>query len=392
MAVDERTKRTNPERASSAAWVALVALAGCESIAGLDIDVRPAGEGGASTSVGTSTAGGEAGGGGGVTGCIPFVPPNPPSTDDATGSTSFVLALRSVNFGEDGIVDGYDLDGRCTCPSLESAPTNEYPLSCKPSPKTEATFCDQPGGVDAQSTNLFRRLGLTGFASENISDNANLGEWSWIFAISDYNGGANDTQIRVALYMGAPTTTTPRWDGTDSRPIDSASVIDGLVDQPRYVTTTAYVSEGILVASVSESAIFVRTNGGGQLEMRVDSGLLTGKLTAGAAGYTLEEGIFAAKWSLENALLGADTFRTPEGVAVCTDDFAFPSVLNAICDNLDVNAGAPNVAEYCDAMSFGIGFTAGQAVLGPVVDVPGPPTACTPETLPSNAVCEFLVP
>jgi hypothetical protein len=68
----------------------------------------------------------------------------------------------------------------------------------------------------------------------------------------------------------------------------------------------------------------------------------------------------------------------------------FDVAAGLFCGLLDVNRGAPNVAEYCDAMSFGISFDTFPAAIGAAGTVPDLPPGCPARTLPSAQGCDFL--
>ena len=72
------------------------------------------------------TAGAGPGGSGGSSACESAEPPNAPDTSDpGPDDVDFVVATRSLDFGEefddDGPSVGYDLDTRCTCLGGRSA-------------------------------------------------------------------------------------------------------------------------------------------------------------------------------------------------------------------------------------------------------------------------------
>ena len=365
-----------------------LALAGCAMVAGLDVDVEPTGAGGAS-GTGTSTSAG----GGTTGGCALSVPPQPPAKNDAVTSASFTVAVRTVNFGEDpgSPVRSYDLDGRCTCPGPYERPTEEYPVSCQPAKGLDdARYCDLAGGADVQSVKLFDLLNVSGTTSKSASSDAERGAWSLLFKVDDYNSQPNDKTVTVSVFNGQRTSSTPKWDGTDLWPVDSFSVNNGSIDQPTFTTDTAFVSNGVLVASLSGAALTVRAYTVGQIVIDLDGAYITGRIVQKPAGFALEDGVFSAKWNIEKALRGLDVFRLPDGKSLCTDNSVFDVLLGTICNSLDVNTGAPNIGQKCDALSFGLNFTADPVQLGPIVELPPPPGACVPGTEPSTETCPFL--
>lgn len=370
------------------AATSLAFLAACQTIAGLD------GEFTKNVASGGQGAGGDLaqGGGGASGGCVPKTPPAPPDKDDATDNIAFTMAVRSIDLHEDtGVASGFDLDGRCTCDG--STPADAFPSSCKMHAKTEATdLCDAPDGVDGQSARIFHQFVDGGFDSTRMSDGAEHGYWSVLIRVEGYNGSANDTQVAVSVYNAAPRyDPPPLWDGSDVWPIDPASLADGMsVTQPLYHTDSAYVAGGKLVLSLDSSALVFFDGSGGYLQVRLSGAIVTGTLEAvPGGGYRMADAVLSGKWPQEEVFNALDDFRV-NGVPICTTDFSFTFLKNALCPKLDVNRGAPNVAEYCDALSFGLTFVAEPAQLGVAGMLLTPTPGCPPETLPSTAPCSLL--
>jgi hypothetical protein len=358
-------------------------LLGCHALAGIEGDFTEASGGGAA---------GAAGSGPGSTGgapptCVPKVPPPPVASDDTT-ETSFVVAIRSVDFGEDaGVPQGFDLDGRCTC-GPEAKPSETYPSSCK-LPADSESVCDGEDGIDGQNARLFSQFARTGFSSEQMSNGAENGFWSVLFRIEGYNGTPNDDSVRASLYNAVPRAEGPLWDGTDTWDVDPSGLADGVsVDQPLLTTESAYVVDGQLVVSLDASPLFF-TDGinGGILAVGLVSSFIVARIEDGPFGLRLVDGMLAGKWPVEAIFDSLDAFR-PDGAAVCTNDFAFLFFKTVLCNSLDMNAGAPNPVEPCDAISFGLTFESEFARLGTVGEVPTLPQGCPPETLPSTASCD----
>ncbi|HHH27421.1 MAG TPA: hypothetical protein ENK57_03595, partial [Polyangiaceae bacterium] len=173
---------------SGALGVALAAGASC-AVPGFEL---VDGAGGAGPGVGGSGAGsmGGSGQGGGVGGaglCGSVQPPLPPDeSDPGPDDVDLVVAVRSLDFGEDhadelGPSVGYDLDKECTC--LGGNPTCQT-VGAMPND------CDGPGGRDNAVARLFKNLGLfdpNSFDSQFQSAKANDGEFSILIRVRDYN-------------------------------------------------------------------------------------------------------------------------------------------------------------------------------------------------------------
>lgn len=358
-------------------------LLGCHALAGIEGEFKEANAGGAAGNAGA----GPGGSGGEPPTCVPKVPPPPVTSDDPT-ETTFVVAIRSIDFGEDdGVPTGFDLDGRCTCGS-EAKPSETYPSSCK-LPADSESVCDGVDGIDGQNARLFGQFARTGFSSEQMSTGAENGLWSVLFRIEGYNGTPNDDSVRASLYNAVPRNEGPLWDGTDTWDVDPSGLADGMsVDQPLLTTEAAYVVDGQLVVSLDSSPLFF-TDGvsGGILTVRLASSFIVARIEDGPFGRRLVEGTLAGKWPVDDIFDALDVFR-PDGEPVCTNDFAFLFFKTVLCNSLDINAGAPNPVEPCNAISFGLTFESEAAQLGQVGAVPTLPDGCPPELLPSTASCD----
>ncbi|MBW2526133.1 MAG: hypothetical protein JRI23_18270, partial [Deltaproteobacteria bacterium] len=129
--------------------------------------------GGATATGGTSGSGGAVGGaGGGV--CSHATWPSPPaSADPGTNDVDFVVAARSIDFGEadlsQGATVGYDLDNHCTCQGEGD--------SCREPEWAVANHCDGPAGRDNAIAELFHDLATfdESFSSVTATERAERG-------------------------------------------------------------------------------------------------------------------------------------------------------------------------------------------------------------------------
>lgn len=179
----------------------------------------------------------------------------------------------------------------------------------------------------------------------------------------------------------------PDWDGSDVWPLDPDSLVDGMsVDQPIYRTDTAYVADGVLVASLAAGALVFNDGTGSHLDIKLSGAFLTATVIQGPNGIGLTGGVLSAKWSETSMFHALDDFRT-NGAPICIDDFTFTYLRSTICDRLDINADAPNVAEPCDALSVGLTFEAEPAQLGAAGQMPAATPGCDLFKNPSSMPC-----
>lgn len=309
------------------------------------------------------------------TGCMRAFYPPPPNTADGPPLDDIVVAVRSIDMG-DGVeaAPGYDLDNMCTC--FEDAGE-----TC--STKLSQPRCDGPGGIDNAASELFQlivdNLGPGYFGSDYYSTAADMGQWSLLIRLSGYNGKPDDPDVTVALFVSSGFEgTLPVWDGTDAWPISADTVGPaGDTTDPVYVSNGAYVAGGVLVATLP-SAEFRFSGSASTIGVRLVGGVLSGKVLVEPAGTRIQDGLIAARWTEKDVFAALSTFRGQGGLKLCNDGgFIYNAVKSRVCSARDILTDPVQPASApCDALSFGIGFDADPALLGPVVPVVAPTPGC----------------
>jgi hypothetical protein len=304
-------------------------------------------------------------------GCNPALPPPPPPQGaPGSGSISFVSALRTLSGitpGDAGVLLGFDLDGVCTCPGPPSCRSPESP----PQPN-----CDGPGGRDLQGNGLLELFDQA-YASSNLGDilaRINEGRITLLFYVGGYNGGPDDSQVTVAVYASnglrvgdAGTIVVPKWDGTDPWSVDPGSfVASGTIDggwvyTPAFVTTTAYVTQGTLVAELPE---FVFQAGVGSITYRgaVVSAVIQ---PDGDGGYGLQ-GLLGARLTTHDIFTLMGQLKDANGQYLCGSNPTYQTLHTTVCQTADImgSASADNMDASCNAVSVGAGFGTTAARLG----------------------------
>jgi len=407
--------------ATAAAGLMTLAIVGACFVGGFDVD--PA-VGGGTTSTATAGGGGSGGSGGSDT-CSHETWPGPPAAaDPGPDDVDFVVAARSIDFGEtdisNGPLVGLDLDGRCTCQGEGD--------SCNEPDWATADHCDGPAGRDNAIAQLFHDLGSVDkdFTSTEYTEAAEDGDDSLLLRVRHYNGQPNDDQVSVSLHPSQgtdddpcnPPGTTPNWDGNDLWSINAASLNGSAggggaggqtggggaggaggggsapscghngydIDDARYVDVNAYVSGGILVASLPEVALEF-TSGDDSLPVVLKAGFLAGRLEQEGSGWFLREGIVAGRWTLAEffKMIGSITAQQEP---VCTDTSVYPLLKHALCQYPDIASELAGPTEPCDALSFGMLIEAEPAQIGSVLPPFGHPRLCPAETDPMYDSCD----
>jgi hypothetical protein len=344
----------NHRLATSLAASVFVTSAGCALLAGVDGE-RHLGQAATSSS---SSSSGSSGAGGQEPVCTPALPPDPPAIKGAGGADVLTFALRKLELGGPKQKVGFDLDGQCTCPGK---------TGCQEPAWATAEHCDDPDGRDNGSGNAFASINSAFGAiisSVELSDQAFKGKWSVLVKVSNYNGGADDDQVDVALYTTPGTGgAVPNWDGMDAWPVAPTSLVDGTsIDQPIDKDSSAYVTNRVLVAHLP-SATVVFQGSGVHLQADLASVILSGTLQADDAGSVqLLHGTLTGAWTQTALFQSLSTLRVNGGMKLCVGDTYYGSAKKALCDEFDLSStGAPDTP--CDALSFGVGFDASPVLL-----------------------------
>jgi hypothetical protein len=309
--------------------------------------------------------------------CVHALPPPPPSTTTGQGVLSFVVALRTLT-GFTALdasalpALGFDLDGVCTC---EPA-SDPGPGSCVPPTTPAPVDCDQPGGRDLQGDQLLEAFDeafantLEGDLLARIAE----GRFTVLFDVQGYNGLPDDGQVSVAAYAASGLDTgdaggAPKWDGTDQWWVDPRSVaapvpVDGGYQYvPVFVTETAYVTQGVLVAQLGMMDFEL---GFGIVPLR-DVVLAATIAPDGRGGYNLS-GQFGARFKTSDAFALIGRVKNLDGGApLCGSNPEFLAIRNTVCQTADImsSAALDNMGMTCDSFSIGAGFEAVGARFGP---------------------------
>ncbi len=303
--------------------------------------------------------------------------PARPAADDPGGADvdlTFALQTVELGFGDAGPAPGFDLDGLCTCPDA-------------PACAGTGLMCDRDGGVDNGGGDLL--TSLSGFGKVIDQARANeiiaIGHASLLFVLHKYNGTQNDPQVELALFIsdGTPVNDAgfhppARFDGTDVWTLNRSSVAgqQGPPFLPVYVDPVAYVARGVLVAHVDFP---LTVSGAFNLTVKLQGGVLAARVTSDGGLGRLGEGVIAGRWATVDALAALAEFDDPfvDGGKLCKGSLTYAAIKPRICGAPDITADAAGdrTGAACDAFSMGVGFTAVQALagpLGPVVDASSP--------------------
>ena len=188
-------------------------------------------------------------------------PPSRPAGDagPSDAGKTITLAARSFYLGAiDPDTDettweawrklGYDLDGRCT---TADESLNDLSGVCHKPPGAnqyahEDGFECRDNVVGHELAGALKLLAIDYEralqAQYRSGDLATL-----VLQLLDLDDGPDDPYVPARIYITAPFGSAPLWDGSDRPVIDSSSVLDGGLDDPKY-TVTGYVKDDIWVS------------------------------------------------------------------------------------------------------------------------------------------------
>jgi len=346
----------------------------CALVGFENVNATDAGDADATTDVDTGPACGHA-----------TVPPQPDGGTNG-GTIEFTVAVRTIDlgdvaFGEKATPPALDIDGLCTC-------LGEKPGCVHASTATESDYCDYDLGRDNAAAQTFyslsNGLGMAQFSSALFSQRANDGKWSLLMRVSNYNGEPDDAQVTFSMYVAGDLQTikgtAPAWNGSDAWPVSSQSVKGSDVNAPVVIDNNAYVTGHVLVASAPSMQIDLLRPTDAIFRIKLIAGIIKANIVLGDGGAPrLTQGLLAARWKAD------DLFRS--GWLICKNEVGYNAVKSRACEMVDTGSKLAGPNEFCDALSFGMAFTAEPAMLGSLYDPLPIVTSCTPENDPASDSC-----
>lgn len=350
---------------------AAAAVAACQLIAGID-----------DRTVWTPD-GGDAGFGDAADPCRSVnVPPAPDlSTSSPSDPYDYVAVLSQLHLGvgpDAGGPYGFNLDHTCTCPEKDSCVRGITGDGGKLPPA-----CDEPAGIDNTGRPLFALFAGSNLISEDLLNNSIKAGIVGIFVrIKSYNGQKDDAQVQVAVYSSlgwsGPPDGGPKFDGNDSWLVDNGSVTGGNLDAPRYTTTSGYVRDGTLVATL-KFPIIIGSKVLDPIVIELQSGLIVAKLELAGTALAKMTGRLAGRWEASRMLTSLQAVADPlqPTQRLCGSNPTYQAIKPRICEFVDITADPTDDGTgVCNALSMGLGFDAVPAKFGPLRDAGPAATPC----------------
>src|SRR5205807_960876 len=125
------------------------------------------------------------------------------------------------------------------------------------------------------------------------------------------------------------------------------------------------------------SAFTLGGSGVSTVSVKLTGGMVTGTLIqSDAGGFAIRDGVLAARWALADIFASLSSYRDSNGAPICKGTVAYNFGKSTICGSADILSTTGGPSDPCDALSFGIGFTADPARIGAALTPTKPAISC----------------
>lgn len=314
-------------------------------------------------------------------------PKAPAKDDDLDTKKSYWFAAQHLTapLPKGGVPGGLDLDNACTC----GADLHDGGPSCVSS----KPICDPDGGVDDSLGSILGDIASSVDIDPlgPVNSNVARGSRTLLLYVADYNGKANDTDVRVNFVNAGGLFTnigcdgnprsldvTYRHDGTKRTPSDRDRYAPAFDGCDRWSPAKAlgpgripgnlvrgYVRDHTLVVPFDEVALDVFGN-----RATVSNVLMVATLVPEGERFRVE-GVIAGRVPFEELLQAIGGGQVNQGFedggyrAACEDPFWALFMQQRLCDAKDVMAAASEdfLGRRCDAVSVQLSFTMTESLL-----------------------------
>jgi hypothetical protein len=281
------------------------------------------------------------------------------------GAGPATFALRTLDLGtadKNGWKRlGFDIDGDVST----GASTN----LCQPLDGASKTFLYPDGdlGIDNAFGHFIVPLvtGVDKTVPAATNDALAAGRTTLLFELASLGDDPDQGPLLGRLYVGAPTASSPRWDGTDVWPVASASLEDPADLSSATVTfPESYVTGDTWVGHAAGPIPLTLTGATSTLHFTIHDAVVAMTLDPARMGAT--SGVLSGILLLPDLVAETDRIGLSLFPDYCTESVR-PVVSSLIQQAADILAdGTQDPSRPCQAISLGIGFTASRVHLGPI--------------------------
>ncbi|MCA9530764.1 MAG: hypothetical protein KC543_11560 [Myxococcales bacterium] len=303
------------------------------------------------------------------------LPPRPNVPDDGTdtGTASFAITNIIVDQKDAWKNVGLNLDGFDT---TETNPVGE----CKPPDQSQGVPLDGDNGIDnqiGQKLLVLVNALIPGF-QVHLNDAHKRGEGTILWEISEWNGTANDSKVRITIYVAADGTSLPadevHWDdatrqllqNSDDMPapppdysspsgrrtffVRASNFTTGGSPTPFLLDTNGYVSDGTMVFRYPSGKTLIINEGEGSLNLRLSEGFLLAKFAPDFK--SISSGFLAGRFPVTDLLEAGGSI----GICGCARCVIEDNVYT-LADVLSAESSYDGTGNQdCDALSIGIPY------------------------------------
>lgn len=304
---------------------------------------------------------------GGVEHAVP--PSRPAGTPSKGGGVTLFLGVKHFHFAHSNDALkvpgawqdwGFDLDGLCT----SSLAADQKGVCIRRPGATPDMVQDGKACRDNNfGSQIVPKLTVYASAFENdTNDGLGAGTPTWILALDDLGGGADDPYVPGRLYLAArtPDKVRPAWDGTDARKILTSSVKGGKIDDPVITFPRGYLKGHIWVSGEATNLSLSLPIGkaGVLMPLVAQHAVMAFRLKDDHGSVVDGTGQFAGAMPMSSL----ESFLAPflaSQTTFCPGSSQYRSFMDSLAPFADVSLGAASLQDEknaCDGVSFGIGI------------------------------------
>ena len=358
------------------ALCASLAAAGCALFPpSYDNGPIPSG-GGTCTEYGTPATGTEAG-------VVPVEPKGAPAPEPGTT----VLAMSKVYYGDtdtSGVLSndaweqfGLNIDGKTTAACSTDV--------CTPvGGASKSTQVDGDDGIDNSFGENVLPIIETLDSSFTVDAGNQLaaGDATMLLQLDGTGAGPSYAPLPGALLRATPTSSAPRWDGSDVRDVDTASLVGGSLSQPVAVVSGGYMNQrtwvGVPATGTALLDMHLIVNGYPMPPVPIEHVRIV--MNVAADGSTATQGTLAGIVRISDAAAWTRQWLRATGLQTLCTASAVESIVTQIEQTSDIMADGTNgPGATCDGISVGLGFGATAVKLGQAKTLPAPPLPPAPD-------------
>jgi hypothetical protein len=191
------------------------------------------------------------------------------------------------------------------------------------------------------------------------------GDATLLVELAGDEGAASYSRLPGATLRALPTS-NPKWNGTDTRAIDQASLLDGAPSQPAVELPDGYMSDRTWVSVPASGRTFLDLHvvARGQVLPPVPIQHVQIVMRVAADGGNATSGVLSGVIRTSDAVTWSELWLGAADGALCSEDAAAGITMQVAQASDIMSDGTNDPGQQCDAISVGLGFDAVAVQLG----------------------------